>query len=199
MPPAQAELRAQRWAHMRTSKPSSDSALFFWTILESRASELCETAAEQPRFKSFLPIYIRARYVAWQNSWLHCVDIRFWSLLDHASSSASSADEKIVGMQTSYAKHPCLPRMVAIAVMLSAPRYMFIICAVGGALHVVTRSPTSVWTHPRPRGRLGVHVSDGTYCTSHKCTFPMSGCWESCEEHFRLCGKYWPPSIHARI
>ena len=51
-----------------------------------------------------------ARYVAWQNSWLHCIDIRFWSLLDHASSSAMSADEICVQMQTSHVKHPCLPR-----------------------------------------------------------------------------------------
>jgi len=37
-----------------------------------------------------------ARYLTWQNSWLHYIDIRFWSLHDHASSSASSAKERIV-------------------------------------------------------------------------------------------------------
>jgi len=72
-------------------------------------------------------------YLAWQNSWLHYTDKRFWSLHDHALSSTSSVVEKIDLM--SYVKHQFVPYMIAIARMLSAPRFMFGICAVGGAPH----------------------------------------------------------------
>ena len=65
-------------------------------------------------------------YLAWQNSWLHFIDKRFWSLRDHALSSDSLAMEKIAWM--SNVKNSCLPHMIAITRMLSVPRYMFGIC-----------------------------------------------------------------------
>jgi len=52
--------------------------------------------------------------------------------------------------QASHTKHPCLPRMVTIARMLSMSRYMYSICVVGGAPHVETRSPMPVWSTPGP-------------------------------------------------
>jgi len=55
-------------------------------------AELGETTESLNQDSTRLRAWSRAR----QNSWLHCIDIRFWSLLDYASSSASSADEKIV-------------------------------------------------------------------------------------------------------
>ena len=134
-----------------------------------------------------------ARYLAWQNHWLHCIDIRFWSLHDHASSSASSAKEKIFWMQTSHTIHPCLPRMVAIARMLSPPRCMYGICVDGGASHVETRSLTLVWSAPGP-GSVRACFLSRTHCTNHRCTFPMSGYWVVCEEHFWLCSEHWLPS-----
>jgi len=95
-------------------------------------------------------------------------------------------------MQTSHTIHPCLPRMVAIARMLSPPRCMYGICVDGGASHVETRSPTSVWSAPGP-GSVRACFLSRTHCTSHGCTFPMSGYWVVCEEHFRPCSKHWLP------
>jgi len=56
--------------------------------------------------------------------------------------------------QSSHTKHPCLPRMVTIARMLSMSMYMYGICVVGGAPHVETRSPTPVWSASGPRSSV---------------------------------------------
>jgi len=87
--------------------------------------------------------------------------------------------------------------MVVIVTMLSAPRYVFGICAVGGAPHVVTRSPTSVWTHPRPRGRLCMHVSNKNTLNKPRVHVSHVRCWVLHEEHFWLCGEHWPPCMLA--
>ena len=86
-------------------------------------------------------------YSAWQNSWLHYIDKLFWSLHDHALSSASLAIKKIAWM--SNFKHPCLPYMITIARILSAPRYMFGICLLE-ALHTRDQVSHVSTEHPRP-------------------------------------------------